>query len=47
MVEQFLDSMPRDLRIWIHGRKPAMGEEAGKLADDYIYSRQQESWGLS
>ena len=47
VVEQLVDSMPRDLRIWIHDRKPATGEEAGKLADDYIHSRQQESRGLS
>ena len=35
--------MPRDLRIWINDRKATTGEEAGKLADSYIHSRQLES----
>ena len=43
VVEQLLEMMPRDLRIWINNRKPTTGEEAGKLADSYIHSRRLES----
>ena len=42
VVEQLIDTMPRDLKIWIRDRKPASGVDAGKLADDYSHARQQE-----
>ena len=40
VVEQLMEGMPRDLRIWLGDRKPTTGEEAGRLADSYVHSRQ-------
>lgn len=42
VVEQLVESMPRDLKIWIRDRMPTSGEDVGKLADDYSHTRQQE-----
>ena len=42
VVEQLIETMPRDLKIWIRDRKPASGADAGKPADDYSRARQQE-----
>ena len=42
VVEQLIETMPRDLKVWIRDRKPASGADAGKLADDYSRARQQE-----
>ena len=42
VTEQLLNTMPRDLRIWVGERKPKTGEEAGRLADDYLQARQLE-----
>lgn len=43
VVEQLLNTMPRELRIWMCERNPTTGKEVGKLADDYKLAR--ESWG--
>ena len=37
-----LDLIAHDLHIWINDRKPTTGQEAGRLADDYIHSSHQE-----
>ena len=42
VVEQLLNSMPSDLRIWLSERKPETAAEAGRLADDYLLARQRE-----
>ena len=42
LVEQLLNAMPSDLRVWVGERKPETGKEAGKLADDYIQARQRD-----
>ena len=41
-VEQLLESMPEDVRIWIRERKPKTCAEAGELADDYVHAGQVE-----
>jgi len=33
MIEQFLVSVPEDIRIWLHERKPASTRQAVGLAD--------------
>ena len=39
VVEQLLDTLPVDICIWGHERKPKTNAQAGKLADDYIQAR--------
>ena len=39
VVEQLLDTLPVDIRIWVHERKPKTSAQAGKLADDYMQAR--------
>ena len=39
VVEQILDTMGSDLKIWVSEKKPKSGSEAGGLADDYIQAR--------
>ncbi len=35
-----MEGMPRELRILLSDRKPTTGEEAGRMADNYVHSRQ-------
>ena len=39
VVEQILDTMGSDLKIWVSEKKPKSGSEARGLADDYIQAR--------
>ena len=39
IVEQFLNSLTPDLRVWIRERKPETTSEAGELADQYEQAR--------
>ena len=39
MMEQLLNNMPTDLRIWLGERKPSSWREAGMLADDYALAQ--------
>lgn len=41
-VKQLLNTMPSDLKVWVGERKPKTGEEAGRLADDYLQARQRD-----
>ena len=41
VLEQLLNSLPENVRIWVMERKPKSSEEAGKLADDYAQARRQ------
>lgn len=34
VIEQMLDILPQDLRVWLCERKPMTGDEAAALADD-------------
>ena len=40
-MEQLVNTLPSDLRIWLSERKPVTSVEAGKLADDYAQARRQ------
>ena len=44
VVEQLVNTLPSDLRIWLSERKPVTSVEAGKLADDYAQARRQVRW---
>jgi len=41
-VEQLLNVMPEDIRVWVRERKPKTAAEAGELADDYLQARKRE-----
>ena len=43
ILEQLLDILPEDVRIWVKERKPKSSMEAGQLADDYMQARQEGS----
>ena len=45
VVEQFLNTLPSNTRIWVTERKPKTVAEAGRLADDYIQARGQKDEG--
>ena len=42
LVEQFLQSVPEDLRVWLKERKPESQEKAAELADDYVLARKND-----
>ena len=37
--EQFLNTLPEDVRVWVKERQPATSKEAGRLAEDYLQAR--------
>lgn len=39
VIEQILNMMAPDVRIWVHERKPKSSEAASQLADDYAQAR--------
>ena len=39
VMEQLINTMPSDLRVWIRERKPKSTLEAGELADQYMQAR--------
>ena len=39
VMEQLMESMPTDLKIWLKERKPKTTLEVGELADDYVTAR--------
>ena len=43
VIEQLLNTMPGDLKIWVAERKPATSAEAGALADDYLQARRRDA----
>ena len=40
LIEQLLNIMPADLRVWL-SEKPTTGLEVGRLADDYLLARKR------
>ena len=42
VLEQFLDTLPGDLRIWLCERKPKTVESASTMADDYRSARRHK-----
>ena len=43
VLEQFLTTMPPDLRVWLGERKPKTAAEAAGLADNYVIAREAEA----
>lgn len=41
VLEQLIDVMPADLRIWLCEWKPGTVTEAGSLADNYMSARRR------
>ena len=39
VMEQLIDSMPADLKIWLKERKPKRTHEVGELGNHYIAAR--------
>ena len=39
LLEQLLNVMSPEMRIWVTERKPKTTEEAARLADDYMTAR--------
>ena len=46
-VEQMLNSLPAEVRVWVRERKPRTVAEVGKLADDFAQARGQTKEGRS
>ncbi len=45
VLEQFLNTLDPETRIWVKERKPKTSDEAGRLADDYEQARGQTGSG--
>ena len=43
VLEQLLNTLPEDVRIFVKERKPRTSVEAGRLADDYIAARKEDA----
>ena len=39
VLEQLLNTLPGDIRVWVRERKPTTSAEAGQLAEDYLQAR--------
>ena len=44
VMEQFVEVLPDDVRVWVKERKPRTSQEAGRLAEDYRQARKAELW---
>ena len=42
VMEQLIDTLSPEVKVWVRERKPKTSEEASQLADDYIQARKQE-----
>ena len=47
VLEQLVNTLPDEVRVWVKERKPKTSMEAGQLADDYIQARKQNAGGTS
>ena len=45
LVDQLLNAMPAELKVWVGERKPTTGEEEASLADDYVQARHRVDCG--
>ena len=43
ILEQLVNTLPEDVRVWVKERKPKTSMEAGQLADDYVQARKREA----
>ena len=41
VMEQLLNTLPVNVKIWVEERRPKTSEEAARLADDYLRARKQ------
>ena len=41
VMEQLLNTLPENVKIWVEERRPKTSEEAARLADDYLRARKQ------
>ena len=41
VMEQLLNMLASDVRLWVRERKPKSSNEASQLVDDYIQARRQ------
>ena len=41
VMEQILNSLPKEVKVWLKERKPTTSHEAAQLADDYLLARKQ------
>ncbi len=39
VLEQFVNTLPADVRVWVQEHKPNTSEVAAQLADDYLQAR--------
>ena len=42
ILEQFLKTLPDDVRVFVQERKPESSEDAAKLANDYLQARKED-----
>ena len=42
ILEQFTQSVPEGLRVWLRERKPGSVKEAAEMVDDYVLARKKE-----
>ena len=42
VLEQFLNTLPEEVKIFVKERKPKSAEEGGKFADDFVQARKPE-----
>ena len=42
VLEQFLKTLPDDVRVLVRERSPGKSEEAAKLADSYLQARKED-----
>ena len=40
VTEQFLTTLPQELRVWVTDRKPKTSTEAGQMADEYVQDQE-------
>ena len=45
VLEQLLNTLPEEVRVFIRERQPKSSEEAGRLADDYYQARKESQVG--
>ena len=43
ILEQLVNTLPDDVRIFVKERKPKPNEEASRLVDDYIIARKENA----
>ena len=46
VLEQLVNALPEEIRVWVKERKPKTSEEASELADDYVQARKQDKGAL-